>query len=56
MNRTDLVTLLSFVLALQLLFTAVRYFGGYDLSPVVTSGVTAGVLSIYFAHQRRKSR
>ncbi|WP_157510514.1 hypothetical protein [Fibrivirga algicola] len=56
MNRTDLLKLLSFVLVLQLVFTAMRYFGGYEVPPVVTSGVTAGVLSVYFARQRRKTK
>jgi len=56
MNRTDLLKLLSFVLVLQLFFTAMRYFGGYEVPPIVTSGVTAGVLSVYFARQRRKTK
>ncbi|WP_375446321.1 hypothetical protein [uncultured Fibrella sp.] len=56
MNRTDLLKLLSFVLVIQLLFTALRYFVGYEAPPMLTSGVTAGVMSVYFARQRRKSK
>ncbi len=56
MNRTDLLKMLSFVLVLQIFFTALRYFTGYEMPPILTSGVTAGVLSIYFARQRRKVR
>ncbi len=56
MNRTDLLKILSFVLVLQICFTALRYFGGYEVTPVLTSGVTAGVLSVYFARQRRKAK
>jgi hypothetical protein len=48
--------MLSFILVLQLFFTALRYFGGYEMPPVLASGVTAGVLSVYFARQRRKAR
>ncbi|MBO0948749.1 hypothetical protein [Fibrella forsythiae] len=56
MNRNDLLKLLSFVLVVQLFFTALRYFGGYEAPPVLASGVTAGVLSVYFARQRRKTK
>ena len=56
MNRTDLLKLLSFVLVIQLLVTALHYFGGYEASPMITSGATAGVLSVYFARQRRKAK
>ncbi|MEZ0541462.1 hypothetical protein [Fibrella arboris] len=56
MNRTDLLKLLSFVLIIQLLFTALRFLGGYEAPPMLTSGVTAGVLSVYFARQRRKAK
>ncbi|CCG99543.1 hypothetical protein FAES_1533 [Fibrella aestuarina BUZ 2] len=54
MIRTDLIKLLGFVLGLQLIFAALHYFGGYEASPAITGGVTAGLLTTYFARKRRK--
>lgn len=56
MNRTNLIRMLCFVLVLQVLFTALRYFGGYEPTPMLTSGVTAGLVSVYFVRQRRRAR
>jgi hypothetical protein len=53
MQRTDLIKLLGFVLALQLLFTTLRYFG-FDASPALMGGLAAGVLTMYLGRKRRK--
>lgn len=55
MNRNDLIKLLGLVLSLQLLFVALHYVGGYDASPALSGGLTAGLMTTYLARKRRKS-
>jgi len=55
MNRNDVIKFLSLILGLQLLFVALHYFGGFDVSPAVSGGLTAGLMTTYLARRRRKS-
>ncbi|MEZ0486858.1 hypothetical protein [Fibrella aquatica] len=56
MNRNNLLTILGLILALQIFFTALQYMGGYEAPPALTGGATAGIMSVYFARQRRKTK